>query len=82
MSDHHISSSPTENKDAFRLDSLYDIPAPEGCEGTWHRYVIVQGNNRIVGMRAGLRSEVNKVVCDYIERLNLRFAKQKAKAAR
>lgn len=82
MSDIHI-ASPTEESDSyFRLDSLHDVPAPDGCEGTWHRYVIVQGNNRIVGMRAGLRSEVRQVVDDYIERLNLRFAKQKAKAAR
>jgi hypothetical protein len=82
MSDVHI-SSPTEDTECyFRLDSLHDVPAPEGCEGTWQRYVIVQGNNRIVGMRAGLQSEVSKVVSDYIERLNLRFAKQKAKAAR
>ncbi len=82
MSDVHI-SPPTEDTECyFRLDSLHDVPAPEGCEGTWQRYVIVQGNNRIVGMRAGLQSEVSKVVSDYIERLNSRFAKQKAKAAR
>jgi hypothetical protein len=66
----------------FCLDSLDDIPTPSGCEGTWYRYVIRQGDNVIVGMRGGERSEVVAVVDDYVNRLNIRFAKHQAKAAR
>ncbi len=66
----------------FCLDSLDDIPAPSGCEGPWYRYVIRQGDNVIVGMRGGERSEVVAIVDDYVNRLNLRFAKHQAKAAR
>lgn len=66
----------------FRLDSLDDVPPPSGCEGTWHRYVIRQGDNVIVGMREGARSEVLAVVDEYVNRLNMRFAKHQAKAAR
>jgi hypothetical protein len=64
----------------FRLDSLEDVPPPSGCEGTWYRYVIKQGDNVIVGLRAGAHSEVSATVAAYIERLNLRFAKQQSKA--
>jgi hypothetical protein len=64
----------------FRLDSLEDVPPPSGCEGTWYRYVIKQGDNVIVGLREGAHSEVSATVAAYIERLNLRFAKQQSKA--
>jgi hypothetical protein len=64
----------------FRLESLEDVPPPSGCEGTWHRYVIKQGDNVIVGLREGAHSEVSAIVAAYIERLNLRFAKQQSKA--
>jgi hypothetical protein len=80
---------PTDDKSSseivetgFRLDSLDDVPPPSGCEGTWHRYVIRQGDNVIVGMREGARSEVLAVVDEYVNRLNMRFAKHQAKAAR
>lgn len=66
----------------FCLDSLDDVPPPSGCEGTWHRYVIRQGDNVIVGMREGTRSEVLAVVDEYVNRLNMRFAKHQARAAR
>jgi hypothetical protein len=65
----------------FRLDTLQEIEAPEGCDGVWHRYVIVQGTNTIVGMRSGALSDVNHIVNGIVERLNLRFAKQQAKVA-
>lgn len=64
----------------FRLDSLEDVAPPSGCEGTWYRYVIKQGDNVIVGLRAGAHSEVSAVVSAYVDRLNLRFAKQQSKA--
>jgi hypothetical protein len=56
----------------FRLDSLTRVQAPEGCEGVWHRYVIMQGTNEITGMRAGSQAEVKGLVDDMIERLNQR----------
>jgi hypothetical protein len=64
----------------FRLDSLEDVAPPSGCEGTWYKYVIKQGDNVIVGLREGAQSEVSATVSAYIERLNLRFAKQQSKA--
>jgi hypothetical protein len=66
----------------FRLDSLEAVPAPLGCEGIWQRYVITQGANTIVGMRAGTHSEVSVVLTQYVERLNERFAKQRSRAAK
>ena len=65
----------------FSLDSLDDVPPPSGCEGTWHRYVIRQGDNVIVGLREGVRSEVVAVVGEYVNRLNLRFAKHQSKSS-
>jgi len=64
----------------YRLDSLAAAPAPRGCEGTWQSYVISQGDNTIVGMRAGTTSEVAVVLSHYIERLNERFAKQQSRS--
>lgn len=64
----------------FRLDTLQQIDAPEGCDGIWQRYVITQGSNVIVGMRAGAPSDVNRALNEMIERLNVRFAKRQAKA--
>jgi hypothetical protein len=66
----------------FCLDSLDDAPAPSGCEGTWFRYVIRQGDNVIVGLREGARADVVAAVDEYVNGLNLRFAKQQSKAAR
>jgi hypothetical protein len=64
----------------FRLESIDEIAPPEGQDGVWQRYVITQGANTIVGMRAGVHSEVSLLLAQYVERLNLRFAKQQAKA--
>ena len=66
----------------FSLDSLDDVPPPSGCEGTWHRYVIRQGDNVIVGLREGVRSEVVAVIGEYVNRLNMRFAKHQSKQTR
>lgn len=64
----------------FRLESLVEISAPEGQVGVWHRYVITQGANTIVGMRAGMHEEVSLLLAQYVERLNMRFSKQQKKA--
>jgi hypothetical protein len=66
----------------FCLESIDEIPAPEGQDGVWQRYVITQGANTIVGMRAGVHSEVSAVLVQYVERLNSRFSKQQSKAKR
>jgi hypothetical protein len=63
----------------FRLDTIQEIDAPEGCDGVWQRYVITQGSNTIVGMRCGAQGDVNRVLNDIVERLNIRFAKRQAK---
>lgn len=70
----HVADSP------FRLESIVEVSAPEGQEGVWQRYVITQGANTIVGMRAGMRDEVSLLLAQYVERLNMRFAKQQKKA--
>jgi hypothetical protein len=63
----------------FQLESVDEVTAPEGQQGVWQRYVITQGTNRIVGMRAGAHAEVSLLLAQHVERLNLRFAKQKAR---
>ena len=66
----------------FRIDSIAEAPAPEGKEGVWHSYVIMQGSNAITGLREGSLSEVSLRVEQMVERLNQRFTKQQAKARR
>jgi hypothetical protein len=56
----------------FRLESLTPADAPEGSEGTWFRYVIAQGTNEITGLRAGSRTEVQRLIDEMIERMNER----------
>lgn len=64
----------------FVLSSVTPVAAPEGSEGVWHRYVILQGENEITGLRAGTHAEVTRLVDEMIERLNeRRIGKQKKK---
>lgn len=77
----HIPSSAAVES-PFWLDSVQAVAAPGGCEGPWQRYIIRQGDNVIVGMRSGQRSEVTVIATEYVERLNLRFAKQRPKSSR
>ena len=71
--------APAIQETSFQLDSVMEVPAPEGGGGVWHRYVITQGSNSITGMRAGTRVEVDLLLRDIVERLNTRFQKQQAK---
>lgn len=65
----------------FRVDSIVQVGAPPGSDGVWHRYVISQGTNTIVGMRAGARAEVALLVDEMVERLNeRRMGKQRSKS--
>ena len=63
----------------FRLHSIVDAPAPEGSEGVWQQYVIVQGTNTINGLRPGTRSEVSVQIESMVEHLNQRFRKGEAR---
>jgi hypothetical protein len=65
----------------FRVESIVEAPAPLGSEGVWHRYIIVQGTNRIDGLRAGTHSEVSLHVEGLVAQLNERFRKGKAGSA-
>jgi hypothetical protein len=56
----------------FKLASITPADAPVGSEGAWCRYVILQGENEITGLRAGSQSEVQRLVDAMIERLNER----------
>ena len=81
--DENVASAPARDLlgEPFRLDSIRDVPAPEGGEGVWQQYVIVQGTNTIIGLRAGTRSEVSLQVEGMVERLNERFRKGKVPPA-
>lgn len=64
----------------FVRQSVTPIAAPEGCEGLWHKYVIVQGDNQITGLRPGSLAVVTRDVDEMTERLNeRRVGKQKHK---
>jgi hypothetical protein len=63
----------------YRLDSVAPIAPPDGSDGTWHRYVIVQGANIISGLRRGTLAELNPILQDMVNRLNERAGKQYAK---
>ncbi|MEO0422557.1 MAG: hypothetical protein AAF184_09500 [Pseudomonadota bacterium] len=57
----------------FVLDSIVKTSPPSGCEGQlWCKYVIVQGDNVIEGMRRGGPAEVADVVDALIVQLNER----------
>lgn len=66
----------------FEVELISEAPAPAGADGVWHQYVIAQGANRITGLRCGTRSEVDRLVREMVGRLNERYGKQVAKAAR
>lgn len=58
----------------FRLESMARAKAPDGSNGTWFKYVIAQGPNRITGIREGSEAELNATLADMVERLNERRA--------
>lgn len=62
--------------DPFRLDSITEVSPPDGHEGSWYRYVIMQGSNTITGVRSGTRWEVSLTLESLVERLNERFKKR------
>jgi len=56
----------------FRIELIAQVPAPDGSDGVWQRYVITQGTNTIVGLRPGTRADVTFQVEDMVARLNER----------
>ena len=59
----------------FTLKSIRKEQPPAGAEGLgWHRYVITQGGNTIVGHRQGSTNSVTIAVKDIVLRLNERRA--------
>lgn len=57
----------------FRLESVTAVDAPSGVHGdNWHRYVITQGQNQIVGHRQGSVTAVRHAVEAMVDSLNLR----------
>ncbi len=57
----------------FKLKSIRKERPPAGAEGIdWHRYVITQGDNTIVGHRQGSTSSVTLAVEEIVVQLNLR----------
>ncbi len=61
------------DEDAYILVSIVKADAPVSSEeGNWHRYVISQGKNQIVGHRPGSLDNVRQAVEELIVQLNAR----------
>ncbi|MCL4721729.1 MAG: hypothetical protein KJ041_07190 [Gammaproteobacteria bacterium] len=57
----------------FALKSLAKSSPPDGVDtSNWHRYVITQGRNTIVGMLQGSHASAERSVLEIIDRLNER----------
>jgi hypothetical protein len=57
----------------FALKSITKSAPPEGVDtDNWHRYVIIQGKNTIVGQLQGTKASTERAVLEIIERLNER----------
>ncbi len=63
----------------YQLKLIDLATTPDGSEGTWYRYVIVQGMSEITGMRPGNHDEVDFAVREMVDRLNERSAGKTAK---
>ncbi len=66
------------NGEPYKLKSIRTERPPAGAEGIgWHRYVITQADNTIVGHRQGSTSSVRLAVEEIVVQLNeRRFVKQ------
>ncbi len=59
--------------DSFTLKAIQKERPPAGAEGIgWHRYVITQGDNTIVGYRQGSTGSVRLAVEEIVLNLNER----------
>ncbi len=61
------------NDEPFMLSSVLKEEPPAGAEGIdWHRYVITQGDNTIVGHRQGSTKNVTLAIEEIVLHLNER----------
>jgi hypothetical protein len=68
-----MTSTVSAKPPAFALDSVSQTSPPSGCEGQrWCKYVIVQGENVIEGMRRGGLSVVTDEIGALVAQLNER----------
>ncbi len=69
-----LNHSPDVGKgEPYKLKSIRKERSPAGAEGIdWHRYVITQGDNTIVGHRQGSTSSVRLAVEEIVLHLNER----------
>lgn len=67
-------SKPTwDDGEGFKAGDVTKTEPPAGTEGgTWYRYEITQGTNRITGYRQGSKASVMRSVAEHVERLNER----------
>ena len=66
--------------DPFKIVSIHAVAAPPGTAGAnWHRYEISQGDNRIVGYRAGAGATVREAVELIVVGLNLRRTRRRGR---
>lgn len=66
--------------DPFEIVSIHAVAAPPGTSGAnWHRYEISQGDNRIVGYRAGAGATVSEAVELIVAGLNLRRTRRRGR---
>ena len=56
----------------YEMVSVEKIEPPTGSDGTWHEYVITQGDNTIHGCRQGSLAAVTEAVEEIVVRLNER----------
>ena len=69
------------NDEAFKLSSVLKEEPPSEAEGIgWHRYVITQGDNTIVGHRQGSTSSVTLAVEEIVLHLNERRVRNLSRA--
>ncbi len=62
------------NDEPFKLSSVLKEEPPTGAEGIgWHRYVITQGDNTIVGHRQGSTRSVTLAIEEIVLHLNERW---------
>lgn len=55
--------------ESFGIVSVETIPAPDGANGAWCRYVIDVPGGALTGVRAGTRDEVVRFAEDYAAQL-------------
>ena len=73
---------PATVDESYLLVSIVKAQAPiDGDDRDWHRYVISQGKNRIVGHRPGSAAEAQRAVEELIVQLNLRRAVKKSQSS-